>query len=191
MLNRVPGPSRDGPGRDRRFQVGIRSGRRGRAGQGAVYQRSATSTVVVGTNLAAAAGCLTVQTPLPLQIHEAGGLLGLTETSRLMLTPGDHQLTLSDERSGFRVSRAVRITAGQTTTIAIEVPRAAVNFNAIPWAEVWIDGDRAGETPLGNYMLPLGNHQIELRHPQLGTKRQTLSVSLNGPNRVAVNMRDR
>jgi hypothetical protein len=165
--------------------------------QGAVYQRTvmleagATSTVVVGTNLAAAGGWLTVQTPLPMQIHEAGGLIGLTETSRLMLTPGDHQLTLSDERTGFRVSRAVRITAGQTTTIAIEVPRAAVNFNAIPWAEVWIDGERAGETPLGNYMLPLGNHQIELRHPQLGTKRQTLSVSLNGPNRVAVNMRDR
>jgi hypothetical protein len=165
--------------------------------QGAVYQRSvileagATSTVVVGTNLAAAAGWLTVQTPLPLQIHEAGGLIGLTETSRLMLAPGEHQLTLSDERTGFRVSRAVRITAGQTTTIAIEVPRAPVNFNAIPYAEVWIDGERAGETPLGNYMLPLGNHQIELRHPQLGTKRQTLSVSLNGPNRVAVNMRDR
>lgn len=166
--------------------------------QGAVYQRAVTlragetSTVVVGTSVAAAAaGWLTVQTPLPLQIHEAGGLIGLTETSRLMLTPGDHQLTLSDEKTGFRVSRVVRITAGQTTSLAVEVPRSSVNFNAIPWAEVWIDGERAGETPIGNTMLPLGNHQIELRHPQLGTKRLTLSVSLNGPNRVAVNMRDR
>jgi PEGA domain len=166
--------------------------------QGAVYQRAVTlragetSTVVVGTSVAAAAGgWLTVQTPLPMQIHEAGGLIGLTETSRLMLSPGDHQLTLSDEKTGFRVSRVVRITPGQTTTLAVEVPRSSVNFNAIPWAEVWIDGERAGETPIGNAMLPLGNHQIELRHPQLGTKRLTLSVSLNGPNRVAVNMRDR
>ena len=166
--------------------------------QGAVYQRAVTlragetSTVVVGTSVAAAAGgWLTVQTPLPLQIHEAGGLIGLTETSRLMLSPGDHQLTLSDEKTGFKLSRAVRITPGQTTTLAVEVPRSSVNFNAIPWAEVWIDGERAGETPIGNAMLPLGNHQIELRHPQLGTKRLTLSVSLNGPNRVAVNMRDR
>ena len=166
--------------------------------QGAVYQRAVTlragetSTVVVGTSVAAAAaGWLTVQTPLPLQIHEAGGLIGLTETSRLMLTPGEHQLTLSDEKTGFSISRVVRITPGQTTTLAVEVPRSSVNFNAIPWAEVWIDGERAGETPIGNAMLPLGNHQIELRHPQLGTKRLTLSVSLNGPNRVAVNMRDR
>lgn len=166
--------------------------------QGAVYQRAVTlqagvtSTVVVGTSLAAAAGgWLTVQTPLPLQIHEAGDLVGLTETSRLMLTPGEHQLTLSDEKTGYRVSRSVRITAGQTTTLALEVPRSAVNFNAIPWAEVFVDGERAGETPIGNYMLALGDHQIELRHPQLGTRRQTISVSLNGPNRVAVNMRDR
>ena len=166
--------------------------------QGAVYQRAVTlragetSTVVVGTSVAAAAaGWLTVQTPLPLQIHEAGGLIGMTETSRLMMTPGDHQLTLSDEKAGFRISRVVRITPGQTTTLAVEVPRSSVNFNAIPWAEVWIDGERAGETPIGNAMLSLGNHQIELRHPQLGTKQLTLSVSLNGPNRVAVNMRDR
>ena len=166
--------------------------------QGAVYQRAVTlragetSTVVVGTSVAAAAGgWLTVQTPLPLQIHEAGGLIGLTETSRLMLSPGEHQITLSDEKTGFRTSRAVRITPGQTTTLAVEVPRSPVNINAIPWAEVWIDGERAGETPIGNAMLQLGNHQIELRHPQLGTKRLTLSVSLNGPNRVAVNMRDR
>ena len=166
--------------------------------QGAVYQRAVTlragetSTVVVGTSVAAAAaGWLAVQTPLPLQIHEAGGLIGLTETSRLMLSPGEHQLTLSDEKTGFKVSRVVRITPGQTTTLAVEVPRSSVNFNAIPWAEVWIDGERAGETPIGNVMLPLGNHQIELRHPQLGNKQLTLSVSLNGPNRVAVNMRDR
>jgi hypothetical protein len=165
--------------------------------QGGVYQRSVTleagvtSTVVVGTSMAAAGGWLTVDTPLPLQIHEAGGLVGLSETSRLMLTPGEHQLTLSDERTGFRVSRSVRITAGQTTTLAVEVPQSAVNFNAIPWAEVWVDGQRVGETPIGNYMLRLGNHQIELRHPQLGTKRMTLLVSASGPNRVAVNMRDR
>jgi hypothetical protein len=166
--------------------------------QGAVYQRAVTlragliSTVVVGTSVApAAAGWLTVETPLPLQIHEAGGLIGLTETSRLMLTPGDHQLTLSDAKTGFNLSRVVRITPGQTTTLVVDVPRSAVNVNAIPWAEVWVDGARAGETPLGNVMLPLGDHQIELRHPQLGTQRLTLSVSLNGPNRVAVNMRDR
>jgi hypothetical protein len=134
---------------------------------------------------------LSVQAPLRLQIQEAGRLLGTTETDRLMLPVGEHQLTFSDEQSGFRVARAVRIAAGETANVALQIPRAPVNVNAIPWAEVWVDNERVGETPIGNYMLPLGSHQVELRHPQLGTKRMTMSVSLNGVNRLAVNMRDR
>jgi len=166
--------------------------------QGTTYQQTvtlvdgSTSTVVVGgTNTAAAAGWLSVQAPLRLQIQEAGRLLGTTETDRLMLPVGEHQLTFSDEQSGFRVARAVRIVAGETANVALQIPRAPVNVNATPWAEVWVDNERVGETPIGNYMLPLGSHQVELRHPQLGTKRMTMSVGLNGVNRLAVNMRDR
>jgi hypothetical protein len=166
--------------------------------QGTTYQQTvtlvdgSTSTVVVGaTNAAAAAGWLSVQAPLRLQIQEAGRLLGTTETDRLMLPVGEHQLTFSDEQSGFRAARAVRIVAGDTANVALQIPRAPVNVNAIPWAEVWVDNERVGETPIGNYMLPLGSHQVELRHPQLGTKRMTMFVSLNGANRLAVNMRDR
>jgi hypothetical protein len=172
-----------------RHQVVVRN-------QGTVYQRAVTlqpgltATVFVGTSLAGAAGWLTIQSPLTLQIHEGGSLVGVTEMSRLMLSPGDHQLTLSDEKTGFRVVRNVRITAGQPTTLAIEVPRAAVNVNALPWAEVWIDGQRVGETPLGNHQVPIGDHRVELRHPQFGTKTLTLTVALNAPNRVAVNMRE-
>ena len=163
--------------------------------QGTVYRQTvtllagSTATVVVGGSQGLAAGWLTVQTPLTLQIHEAGSLLGITETSRLMLTAGEHQLTFSHERTGFQVIQAVRIVPGETTTVVVRLPHAPVNVNAIPWAEVWVDSERVGETPIGNYMLPLGNHQVELRHPELGTKRVTMTVSLSGPNRLAVNMR--
>jgi hypothetical protein len=162
-----------------------------------VYQQTvqleagSTSTIVAAASSALAGGWLEVDSPLRLQIHEAGRLVGTTDTDRLMLPTGEHQLTFSDQQTGFQLARAVRITPGATTTVAIQVPRAPVNVNAIPWAEVWFANDRIGETPIGNYMLPLGTHQLELRHPQLGTKRVTMSVTLNGSNRVAVNMRER
>ena len=35
-------------------------------------------------------------------------------------------------------------------------PRGTVNINAQPWAEVWIDGKKMGETPLANVSIPLG-----------------------------------
>jgi hypothetical protein len=164
--------------------------------QGGVYRQTvsvqpgSTSTVVVGTNPTVAAGWLTVQTPLPLQIFEGGRLLGITESDRLMLPAGDHQLTFAEERTGFQVARSVRIEPGGQAIVAIQVPRAPVNVNAIPWADVWMGSDRLGETPMGNLMLPLGPQQLELRHPDLGTKRVSLFVSLNGQNRVSVNMRE-
>jgi hypothetical protein len=106
-----------------------------------------------------------------------------------MLPAGDYQLELADEASGFRSTRAVRIVAGQTATVAVQVPRAPVNVNATPWAEVWIDGEHLGETPIANHMLRIGTHQVELRHPELGTKRVSFAVALNSTNRLATNMR--
>jgi hypothetical protein len=165
--------------------------------QGVVYRRTVTlqaganSTIVVGSSRVSTAGWLTVRAPLALEIRENGRLLGTSETDRLMLPAGEHQLEFSDPRVGFRVTRAVRIVPEDTAVVALPVPRAPVNVNAAPWAEVWIEGERIGETPIANHLLPLGEQQVELRHPELGTKRVTLVVSLTGANRLAVNMRER
>jgi hypothetical protein len=165
--------------------------------QGSVYRRTVTlqagvsSTIVIGTSSVSTAGWLTVRAPLTLEIREGGRLLGTSQADRLMLPAGEHQLEFSDPRVGFRVTRAVRIVPEETVSVALPIPRAPVNVNATPWAEVWIDGERVGETPIANYMLPLGEQQVELRHPELGTKRVAMLVSANGANRLAVNMRER
>jgi hypothetical protein len=110
---------------------------------------------------------------------------------RLMLTAGQHQLEFVDAASGFRVTRAVRVDPGATTTVAVDLPRMPVNVNAIPWGEIWIDGQRVGETPIGNHLLTVGEHRVEVRHPELGTKTVQLLVTLDRPNRLAINMRER
>ena len=165
--------------------------------QGAVYRRTvsltagATSTVVVGGAPATSAGWLSVRVPLALEVREGGRLLGTTAVDRLMLPTGTHQLEFSNAGAGFRAARSVRIDPGATATVTLDVPRAPVNVNAIPWGEVWIDDERVGETPIGNHMLTLGEHRVEVRHPDLGTKQVTLMVTLGRANRVAVNMRER
>ena len=42
----------------------------------------------------------------------------------------------------------------------------------------------AGETPLANLSLPIGTHEITFRHPQLGVKKQTIVVKVEGMTRV-------
>ena len=87
---------------------------------------------------------------------------------------------------GFGV---VQVPPGKIAPITLELPKGNVSINATPWAEVWIDGERAGETPIGNLSVPIGSHEIVFRHPQLGEKRQAVSVTLGAPVRVSIDMK--
>ena len=106
-----------------------------------------------------------------------------------MLTAGEHELELVNTALGFRTSRTVTIAAGQTASFTVVPPRGLLSINALPWAEVWIDGVRVGETPIGNYSLPIGNHELLFRHPDLGEQRKTVAVNAQGPVRVGIDMK--
>lgn len=143
----------------------------------------------VETSAAPLAGWITVKTPFVVEIHEGGRLLGTTESDRLMLAAGKHQIELVNPALGYRTSLNVQVTAGKVTPLVPETPRGSINLNASPWAEVWIDGQRAGETPIGNFPLPIGPHEIVFRHPQLGEKRHAVSVVAGSPVRLSVDMK--
>jgi hypothetical protein len=136
-----------------------------------------------------ASGWLTVDSPIPAQITQGGTLLGTTDIPRIMVPAGRHDLVITNAALGFRAQRTVQITAGRTTAIALDVPKGTLHVNALPWAEVWIDGQRAGETPLGNVSLPIGTHQIVFRHPELGEQRKSVVVTAGTPTRVGVDLR--
>jgi hypothetical protein len=148
-----------------------------------------TTSLVIST--AAGAGWLTVSTALPMQVREDGQMVGTTEVKRMMLSPGEHDLEFVADAVGFTARRAVRITAGQGTTLELPLPKAAVNINAVPWAEVIVDGERIGETPLANVPLSLGAHELVFRHPELGERRVQAVATLRETVRVSVDMRNR
>jgi hypothetical protein len=63
-----------------------------------------------------------------------------------------------------------------------------VSANARPWADVIVDGISVGQTPIANLQLTIGTHDVVFRHPQLGERRQAVTVTQNGPNRIAVDL---
>ena len=69
------------------------------------------------------------------------------------------------------------------------MPKGTIALNAVPWADVWIDGVQVGETPIGNLPLSIGAHEVVFRHPQLGEKKQAVSVTLSAPVRLSVDMK--
>ena len=138
---------------------------------------------------AAAGGWLSVTSPFALQIREGGKLLGSTDSERIMLPAGDHGLEFVNEALGFQTKRNVKIDAGKTAALKIDAPNGVMSINAQPWAEVWVDGQRIGETPIGNLSRPIGQHEVVLRHPDFGERRQTVTVTLRQPSRLGVDMR--
>jgi hypothetical protein len=137
------------------------------------------------------AGLVAIEAPVPMHVYTDNRLVGTTEADAIMLPVGEHDLELVSESVGFRAHRTVTVQAGRTSSVRIEAPRVPMHVNAIPWAEVWIDNQRMGETPLGNLQQTIGTHEIVFRHPDLGERRTTVLVTLKEPARVSMDLRKR
>ena len=128
-------------------------------------------------------GGMTVASPIELQVFEQGKLVGST-SGPIAINEGPHSLDFVNETLGFRFQRSVTVKNGQMTTVNIGVPNGRLSINAVPWAEVTIDGTAHGETPLANLSLPIGSHEVVFKHPELGERKQTVIVKVDGLLRV-------
>jgi hypothetical protein len=133
-------------------------------------------------------GWLAVSAPFAVEIMEGADMIGTTGATRIMLAAGRHTIVLNNRSVGYEESRTVEIAAGRTTSIGVAPPNVQVSLNARPWAEITLDGTSVGQTPIANMLVPLGSHEVIFRHPQFAEVRQTVVVTANGPNRIAVDL---
>lgn len=131
-------------------------------------------------------GWVAVASPIELQLFENDRLLGSSRSDRIMVLAGRHDVDLVNEELGYRSTRTVEVPAGVVAPIAVEIPLGLIALNASPRAEVWIDGTKVGETPIGNLSLPIGTHDVVFRHPDFGEERQAAVVTLKDVARLSV-----
>jgi hypothetical protein len=159
-----------------------------------VIEAGVTASLVVplSSKPAAAAnvsGWIAISAPADLQVYEGGRLVGSSRSDRIMVAVGRHELEMVNESLGYRSTRTVDVGAGQVATVKPEWPKGSMALNALPWAEVSIDGEKVGETPIGSVTVPIGTHEIVFRHPDLGERRTTATVTTGAPTRVSMDMR--
>ena len=160
--------------------------------QHVVIEPGVASSVLAPVSTTAAgpiSGWLAVKAPVTIEIHENGQLIGTTDADRVMMAAGRHQIELVNDTLGYKADRTVQIPPGKVLPLNIDLPQGVVNLNALPWAEVFVDGKSVGETPIGNLALTIGPHEIVFRNPAFGEKREAVSVTLNAPVRLSVNMK--
>jgi hypothetical protein len=167
----------EGRGRTARQNVDVTSG------------ATASLFVPLAGGNAPAPGWLSVAGDIEFQVYENGELLGTSRSARIMLPAGRHEVELVNEDLGVRATEEVQVPIGGTASVEVDLPRGRMDVNALPWAEVWLDGERVGETPLGNVPARVGRHVVTFRHPQLGERRVECVVAVGRPTRVGVDLR--
>ncbi len=116
-------------------------------------------------------------------------MVGTSAMEQVRIGRGSHRLTLRNDEYGFEQVRTVTVTPERAAVVNVDLPTQRVAVNAVPWAEVWVGGKLAGETPIGGLRLPLGTHTLAFRHPQFGEKTTRVVVRADEPARVSVDMR--
>jgi hypothetical protein len=153
-----------------------------------VLAGSTASVIASLTSGGPQAGWVSLHVPIELQVRERGRVVGTTAADRLMLPAGRHDLELASAALGFRTTTSITVLPGKTASANIVLPDGSLSINAVPWANVWIDGKAVGTTPLGNLAVPIGTHEVVWRHPQLGERRQTATVTTRSAVRMGVDL---
>jgi hypothetical protein len=131
-------------------------------------------------------GWVNVSAPFDVDVYEGARLLGRSRDGQMLLVSGAHELTVTNTDLGYKDTSRVTVTAGATATVRVQPRNGQLSVNATPWAEVILDGNRIGETPIANLAVAIGQHELILRHPQLGEQRRTVVVTLTAPLRIGV-----
>ena len=133
-------------------------------------------------------GIIAVALPFEVQIYEDGRFAG-TNSAEVTLPPGSHRLELINKSLGYRAIETVQVESNRATKIPSAPPMGRVSVNALPWAEVFVDGRKIGETPLAQVPIAVGAHEIVFRHPQLGEQSRSVTVTAAEPARLSVDLR--
>jgi hypothetical protein len=133
-------------------------------------------------------GWLAISAPFDVEVVEHDDVIGSGGTSKIMLAAGRHDITLLNRTLGYQEARKVDVTGGKTMSIKVDPPKVNISVNARPWADVSLDGASLGQTPISNLQVAVGTHEMVFRHPQLGERRQSVTVTAKGPNRIAADL---
>jgi hypothetical protein len=132
------------------------------------------------------AGWMEVRGPIDAQVLENGQVIATTDSPRVMLPAGLHHVEVVNAAAGFREAHTVEVKPAAVSTWSFQVPDGAMAVNAVPWADVSLDGQPLGATPLGNIRASVGRHEVVFRHPAYGEQRRTVIVPVQGIARLSI-----
>jgi hypothetical protein len=133
-------------------------------------------------------GWIAVFAPFELQIVANKRVIGTTESDRIMVPPGTYELELVNAALKFRQTRTVEVEPGKTAAVNIKSAEGMLRVRAPGGAEVLVDGQRVGEGPMVEARVAVGTRDVTVRHPQLGERRATATVTPTETAEISIDL---
>ena len=122
-------------------------------------------------------GWLHVSSPIDVVLFEGATPLQLDTGNRALLRPGVHEVTAQNRDLGFSLTQSVTIEPGATASLDIETPYSTLTVKGPEGASVFVDGDKAGETPLSNHRVKIGSRDVKVVDPSGATYHIAVNVT--------------
>jgi serine/threonine-protein kinase len=110
-------------------------------------------------------GFVTVEANVPGKVFVDGVAAGPAPVSRFAVSPGTHELRFEGAAPGVARTTRVEVKAGEETKVPWTFGKGRLKIDADPWADVWLDGVKIGQTPLGSVEVAEGRHTLRLVNP--------------------------
>lgn len=128
-------------------------------------------------------GRLSVESNVPVEVHLGKKLLGRTPLRDVPVPEGRLRLRLSNAALGVAREVSVRVANGKAASHRATFGQGTLHIDAVPWAEVWLDQQKLGFTPLAGQKIWEGDHTVRLVGP--GTEK-SLQVKVAAGKTVAI-----
>ena len=63
-----------------------------------------------------------------------------------------------------------------------------LQVGVVPWAEIRVDGELIGTTPLDKIPLSAGTHVVRIRHPDYEPMEREITIRPGGTEKLVVNL---
>jgi len=108
-------------------------------------------------------GWVALSATVDVTLSENDKPLKRDERGWAILPPGPHEIHIDNRALGVHEVRRVVVTPGATTRLSFAAHTSTISLTTNELAEVWIDGQPYGQTPLVDQPIAIGVHDVRLR----------------------------
>lgn len=122
-------------------------------------------------------GWLQVSSPIELTVVDGKRAVQLDASKRVLLRPGPHTIRLENSALEISETRQVTIEPGGTAKVSVDPQESTLSVTGSTGADVFVDGARAGQTPLVDFKVRLGSHDVMVVDRGGATRHASVTVT--------------